>query len=147
MLPDAYRSRTTVAGTCLSNELLTANKQGHTILIVADMNEMNPSETTLNGVRAVVEVRWEDTRDGDVVELVYLVLFNERKEPLRVVFQDTDGILGPDGGYTEILVGYRYQTSTQSWKMPYVDTDVGRVTCDTDTFPPKVQIDPSHKLI
>jgi hypothetical protein len=105
-----------------------------------EKNETNISETTLNGIRAVVEVRWEDTRDGEVAELTYLVLFNERAKPLRVIAGDTGGSVGPGGGFTEILIGYR--TEKTSWSLSSVDTDIGQVTWDTDEFPPKVRINP-----
>ena len=123
---------------------LTADKQGVTISTMAGMDAKNSAETTLNGVRAVLEIRWEDTSDGDIAELAYLVLFNEREAPLRVRAGDTEGTVGPRGGFTEILTGYR--TSKQSWTIPNVDTDVGRVTWNTETYPPKVQIDPEFKL-
>ncbi len=105
---------------------------------------MNASETTLNGVRAVIEVRSEDTRNGDIAELAYLVLFNEREITLRVVAGDTEGTIGPNGGFAEMLVHYR--TSKESYGLRYVDTDVGRVTWDTDVFPPMVKIDPSQTM-
>ena len=73
---------------------------------MTDTDEINNSETTVGGMRAVVEMRWEDTQDNDVVELVYLVLFNERTKPLKVVAGNTKGTVGP-AGFTEILVGYR----------------------------------------
>ena len=106
---------------------------------------MNSSETTLKDVRAVIEVRSEDTHDGDVVWLAYLVLFNERETPLRVVVGNKEGTIGAGGGFTEILVSY--YTSKETWRLPYVDTDIGRVTWDIDTVPPKVQIDLKHTLI
>lgn len=107
---------------------------------------MSEWETTVNGVRAVVEVRTEDIADGGIAEMVFLVLFNERDTSLYVVAGRKEGSIGPNGCFAEILVGYRTTTSKESFTVPYVDTDVGRVTWDTDVLPPKIQIDPKRTL-
>ena len=78
---------------------------------------MNTSETTLNGVRSVVEIRSADTRDGDVAELAYLVLFNERETQLHVVAGDTEGTIGPNGGFLRFSCAITRAKSLGSFPM------------------------------
>jgi hypothetical protein len=118
--------------------MLTRLSAGITIPLVSNIDSDNIAEITSNGVRAVIEIRSAETGTGNVIEAIFLTIYNERDIPLRVVVEGNEAMLGPEG-VTEILVGYR--SMNESGMVTHVDTDIGRITWDTVFRPPRIKID------
>lgn len=116
-------------------------------MTIADMNgAMHTYEISPDGVYADIEVRREKGPDGDVRELVYLVLFNDRDIPLRVLMESLEDTIEPRG-FAPILIYIRNPSSNSGFTaLSHIFTSVGMISWDIDTFPPKVQCDPKYAL-